>query len=196
MSIRLKEIVVDIGILHFDISVAAESVPESGRILAYLEELEEKLYDFSHLRFHAMDSKESGSFILAFLVDIGWIHYEISLENEYPLRADILAQVETIENKLWNSYYPETIEEIKLTKDMKYTLLNGVKGSLQTEGMWDCVEGDIKCVRRGEYEPATCFSPTHPTRFWRRSDVVRKVIPLEKIEMWKQLIGEVPPCSP
>lgn len=168
MSIRLKEIVVDIGILHFDISVAAETIPESKRLLAYLEELEEKIYDFAHMRFHEMDSKESGSLILAFLVDIGWIHYEISIEDTYPLKEDILKQVEVIEEKLWNTYYPNTVEAITLTKDTKHDLLNGVKGSLQIEGMWDCVEGDKSAVKRAEYEPATCFSPIHPTRTWRR----------------------------
>ncbi len=168
MSIRLKEIVTDIGILHFDISVNAETIPESGRMLAYLEELEEKLYDFSHLRFHEMDSQKSGSLILAFLVDIGWIHYEISIENDYPLKADILKQVESIEENLWNTYYPNTVETITMTKDMKHELLNGVKGSFQTEGMWDCVKEDI-CgfINNAEYEPPTCFSPTRPTRSWR-----------------------------
>ena len=168
MSLRLKEIVVDIGILHFDISLLEEGIPESKRLLAYLEELEEKLYDFSHFRFHEMDSQESGSLILAFLVDIGWIHYEISIEKEYPLKANILKQVEAIEEKLWNTYYPNSVSAITLTKDTKHDLLSGVKGSLQIEGMWDCVEGDKSAIKRAEYEPATCFSPIRPTRSWRR----------------------------
>ena len=157
----IHEALEDLGKIHLYLTKEFAAIEDSERVIGYLEELEDKLTEFAYSRLY---SPQEGRLLLAFLTDIGWIHFGLyHLSTNTDIKKFVLNPLEALEEKLWSYYehhlaYNEVLasekaleEAIKRLETAKKHLeepnrlsigerqyIGGnVKGSLQTAGIWD-----------------------------------------------------------
>lgn len=162
----LSSVIEEIGKVHSKLLASKDITEGSQRFIAYMEELDDKLVEFTQYRIHEMRIQLKGYMILAFISDFEWINYALKMGPGFSSQTAIVDSISTIENCLWKLYEDynaefeldkakSALEEATrqyeaallsrksprvLSKTDRFDIGSTVKGSLQTGGIWDSYE--------------------------------------------------------
>ena len=100
----LSSVIDEITKVHRELLASKDIRECSHRFIAYMEELEDKLIEFTHYRIHEMRIQFKGSMILAFISDFEWINYAITMGPAFSSQSTVISILSKIESLLWKTY--------------------------------------------------------------------------------------------